>query len=380
MALACSAHSAFIYDRGGVNRVGQIGPLQRVKWTRQRDSITDGLVEALGVGKDCGELLSKVRSGRHELVIFRGNERCWEGPITWLEYQAGRVSIQAKDVFHYWNRTAMHAAYDNAHPRIVYATVRVERAARAELARKEALGYNLLTYLDVRSTDGNNAKTSRSTKKMQMLLWEDLDELAAKGGIDYVAVGRTQLVFDTNEVIGKMRTLTDDDFLGNLIVTEYGMELATRSIVTDGEGRWGAAGMGDDDYYGEIELLHTVYQQGDSAAINEVVTTAEMTSQAARNMSGRMPAPVVIRVPDNTTLAPETVGQIFPLLVPGVRIPVTSSQTLRRVQQEQKLDKVVFEETASGGETVKVTMSPAPGVTPWEEDGSTSADGEGEDQ
>jgi hypothetical protein len=193
--------------------------------------------------------------------------------------------------------------------------------------------------------------------------------MAAKGGIDYTAIGRRIVINDTHENIGEGRTLTEADFDGEIEIVSYGMEGATISAVTDGQGRAAVTG-GVDPYYGEIELLHTSYEEVESTENATQITLEEMTTQARRNMSGRYPTPVILRVPANTTLNPRTADELMDLLVPGVRFPVRTTKTYRKINQIQKLDRVVFEETAEG-ETISVTMSPAPGVTPWDEAGET---------
>ena len=83
-----------------------------------------------------------------------------------------------------------------------------------------------------------------------------------------------------------------------------------------------------------------------------------LTEQAARNISGRFPTPLIVRVPDNSSLSPEcAVG--FQQLVPGVWVPLRASGTCRIVTQWQKLDSVTVDVDDSG-EKVSVVLSPAP--------------------
>jgi hypothetical protein len=145
------------------------------------------------------------------------------------------------------------------------------------------------------------------------------------------------------------------------------MELATYSAVSDGLGHYGAFG-GTDPYYGQIELLHSAYGSGDDSAAQTAVSVKELTKQAERNMKGRYPTPVVLRVPQNSTLTPDAATRLMDYLVPGVRFPVRASNTYRQLEQIQKLDRIVFEETANG-ETINITLSPAPGKTPWDDEG-----------
>ena len=144
---------------------------------------------------------------------------------------------------------------------------------------------------------------------------------------------------------------------GDVIVTEYGLEGATRAYVTDGQGRWGASGLATPDpYYGEWEIVDTVYQEGDEI---EEVPIAEMESQARRNLSGRNPVPVVVRVPDGSRLNPNGALSMSDLVC-GARIPLVATLVARgEVEMMQKLDAVTVEESGEEGESITVTMSPA---------------------
>ena len=77
---------------------------------------------------------------------------------------------------------------------------------------------------------------------------------------------------------------------------------------------------------------------------------------AERSISDRFPPPVVVRVPDNTTLNPDAVVSIQQL-VPGVVLPLRSTGTLRTVVASQKLDSVSVSEE-DGKETITLVMSP----------------------
>jgi hypothetical protein len=372
MALGCEKHTVYIYDRGGITRIGVVELPTRVRWNRVRDDISNANVVVRNPGTECCELLSRVEPGRHEMVIYRAGVREWEGPITRMAFHTDYVEIEARDVMHYVYRTIARAAYNNAYPNIDYTTERMRDMLTAELARKEALSppINVLPYLAI-STHAETSKTSRSTQAYQLTVWEDIDSMAAKAGLDYSVVGRRIYANDVHDVVGRTQIMTEADFLGDVIITAYGLELATYSAVTDSEGHWGAFG-GVDSYYGEWELLHSSYGEAESAATDEAQTVVELTEQAKRNLAGRYPTPLVVRVPDSSALNPATTSILFEQLVPGVRIPLRATLTCRQITQEQKLDRVRVEED-SRGETVTVTLSPAPGVLPEEWTGSDSA-------
>ena len=298
---------------------------------------------------------------RHELVLYRGRERVWEGPITRLTYTSSALEINAKDVMHYPRGTAMEDAYDNAHPNTAYAIDRAKLILETEMARKEAAeqlsypdlpSYNILDHVVYHQTP-SDARTARVTPAMYRTVWEEIDDMAAKGGIDYTVLGRAIHIWDTSKPLGTTRVLTQADFYSELAASFYGMDLATRAIVTDGEGNWGEAG-GIDPYYGLVENLETAYDETEGA---DPPTSAEMASQAARNLVGRNPVPLVLRVPDNSGINPNGTLSMSDL-VPGTFMPIRMRILIRDFNQMQKLDKVSVVEDAKK-ETISVTLSPA---------------------
>lgn len=374
MAFETLSHHVEVSDRGGMAVFGAIERPSLVRWDRQRDAISEATIRVNHPTPKCLEVLERLRSGRHEIIVHRGDKREWEGPIVRIGYASSYVEVVARDVMHYAYRTIARQGYNNGYPKVAAVTDRMALMMTNEMARKEALdpAINVLPYLDIRTHSGT-ARTSRVTKAYQTTVWEDIDAMAARSGLDYAVIGRRIFANDVHDIIGRTQTMTQADFQGEIIVTEYGMELATYSAVTDGEGRWGAIG-GVDDYYGEWELLNTAYQEeetdGQSAAVQEI-PTSELRTQADRNVAGRYPAPVLVRVPDSSLLNPSTTALRFSDLIPGIRIPLRATLTARTVAQEQKLDFVRVEETEAG-ETVRVTLSPAPGTQPeaWESSGS----------
>lgn len=384
--LGAGKHQVFLYDRGGENRLGRLLGTTTVRWERQRDAISESTV-ILDPAQCRESALNALQRGigRYEIVIFRNGVRVWEGPITRVTWKSSSIEVTAHDICHYLSRTAMRNAYDNRYSaensRVAPVVTRMQVILAHELARKEALypPINVLPYLDTRVTDVT-AMTSRFTPPYFSSVWEEMDHMGAKNGLDYTVVGRRLLLNGVQDLIGRTPMLTDNDFLSDLIVTSYGMELATISAVTDGEGRWAAVG-DVDDFYGEVELIHTMYGEGvdfadpDNPTAEELdALAAELRSQAQRNLAGRYPIPTVVRVPDGTALNPNAPVPIE-LLVPGVRVPIRTTRLSITLQQEQKLDYVKVQETKAG-ETVTVKLSPVPGTTPWDDSTEMSSDEE----
>lgn len=372
MALSCSLHTAYVYDRGGLRVIGKFGPLTKIKWGRTRDDISVATATVAAPSAECREDLKLIASGRHELVVFRGDQRVWEGPITRITYRGAAMEIEAKDVMHYANRTIMRNEYDNRYPNNTTALARIQRIFRTELARKEALDppVNVIRHAQYLFADPakgeKDAGTAARTLKYEMTLFEHIDNYAQRGGIDYTVVGRSVLFFDVRKAIGKTPMVTASDFLEDPIITEYGMELATYVSHTDGKGHQGDAG-GTDPYYGEWEVLFQAYDEDAERDGDEPPSIAELRSQAQRTLSQSYRPPVVVRVPDNTSINPKGVLRIEDL-VPGVHIPMTAKLPGRTLSQVQKLDSMTVTESAAEGEKISVVLSPAPSSTYAEED------------
>lgn len=371
MTLGCSTNIAYITDRGGKVVLGLLEPTSLVRWGRIRDGISAATVTVASPSVACCAVLSKMRCGRHEMVIYRDGKRVWEGPLTRVSYHGTFVQVDAEDVMHYAFRTICHAGYNNNYPNTTPVTERMRTIMLAEMARKEALDppIDVLPYLQI-DTDVETAHTSRITLPYQTTVWEDVDALAAKSGLDYSVIGRRIFANGTHDIIGRTPVATEADFLGDVVVTEYGVDLVTYSAVTDGLGHWGAVGA-IHPYYGEWEILNTAFQETENVSATVTPTTAALRSQARRNSAGRLPPPLVVRVPDSSTVHPETSVFTMENLVPGIRVPLMATATCRTIRQEQKLDSMRVEETDSG-ETIAVTLSPAPGALPedWVESGS----------
>lgn len=365
--VGCTNHTALVYDRGGMTRLFQLEDVIKVQWQRVRDDISLADVTVSSPGPECLRLLNLIEPGRHELVIFRGTERVWEGPITLLVEEQGNtptVSIQARDVMHYAYRLIMRRRYSNAYPNIVTTVDRAYNILRTELNRRETEDppINVLPHLRVYQS-ADMARTSRVTQPYQATVYEDLDSLAAYSGLDYTVVGRRIVLFDRHHALGRTPVVTQNDFLGDVRISVYGMELATFAAVTGGNGMYGTA-ENHSDYYGQWEILDSAYdEEADSAA----PTQSELNSQAIRNLSGRIPTPVQIRVPENAQLNPNGV-LTMDHMVPGIQVPVRARLAIREVQQYQKLSKMQVNDDAAG-ERIQITLVPSTGNPAVDEGG-----------
>jgi hypothetical protein len=353
VALNCQNHTAYIYDRGGAHRLFQVSPLTVVSWERLRDDISQATVTIVNPGPDCQEQMRTAAPNRSELVIYRGDERVWEGPISHIAWHRDRIIVQAKDVMYYAYRTIMRAAYSNAYPNIE-TTIQRSINVLGELSRKEALDppINVLPHVTAFTT-ATDSQTSKSTIPYESTVFEDIDAMAWRAGLDYTTIGRRILLFDTHTIWYTTPTVTEEDFLSDIVVTQYGMEGATIAAVTSGTGVFATTG-GVDPYYGEWEILDSAYNEDGT----EAPTQAALLSQAERNLNGRNPVPLHVRVPDNSQLNPNGVLTMADL-VPGARIPLRATLLTLKVSQMQKLNRVVVTEDGDAGEKIAITLYPA---------------------
>jgi hypothetical protein len=118
----------------------------------------------------------------------------------------------------------------------------------------------------------------------------------------------------------------------------------------------GSAG-GPSDFYGV--WTHITTSQNEEGTQEQ--SQDELNSQASRNLIGRNPVPLEIRVPTGGGIKPSFDLTIADL-VPGVEVPVLATLNLRRVSQLQRIDKVTVTED-SEREEVGVTLVPYGDVT-----------------
>ena len=361
--LGCGTHRAFVYRRGGSERVGEIRNITRLDWGRFRDDISTARIEVSDWDIDCGNLLASLQTWAYEIVIFRDNgftvDRVWEGPITLLTYGRDKVTISAKDVMAYAYRRILRQGMSDRGTSVVLRGARVLQNAFAPDDP------NVLAYMRVLSR-ADDAKQYRSTPGYSRTAFEEVDDMASNAGLDYTTVGRSIILWGTKHRIGTLPEFKDGDLGATPIVSEYGMSMANRYVISDGNGIWGAAdrlnGQDADPVYGLVELLSSTWasdsdaETGTFTAEQIATAIASLSEMAERSISDRFPPPVVVRVPDNTTLNPDAVVSIQQL-VPGVVLPLRSTGTLRTVVASQKLDSVSVSEE-DGKETITLVMSP----------------------
>jgi hypothetical protein len=394
-------HQAMIYDRGGVRRLWQLVDVAEVEWNRELDGLSTAQITV--TGEACvaqADVLGRIEPRRHELVLFRNGDRVWEGPIVQVAWFRDRATLLAHDVLEYLKYTALSKAWpneDGGGPPLMLD--RTREILEYELTtpyvmsvgtgtathdvtvpRWESLDppANVLPHLEVRSGE---VLTRSVTEAFEMTVFEHVQNLA-RGGMDYTVIGRKILFWDRKDTIGRTRTLTDNDFYGEIEIFAAGSDhwsiehvVAQPSDVPaeyepepeaeEGEEEGpdlgtplavGNAG-GEDPFYGVwTHITTSENEEGTSEP-----TQNELNSQAGRGLVGRTPVPVEIRVPSGGGIRPSFDLTIADL-IPGAEAPVLATLNLRRISQMQRIESVTVTET-SESEEVGVKMVPYGDVT-----------------
>jgi hypothetical protein len=360
-------HTIYVYDRGGMTRVAQLLDASEIIWRRDRDGVSEADIRIEGSACSAqADILAAIEPMRSEIVIYRGDQRVWEGPVWRVGWHSTYVEINAHDVMQYVFGTALTKAWDNrmradydtnGDPIHVYTQPtevlnRIKNIMNYEMAVWEALSppINVMPHVVYHHVPGE-PKTTAYTKPFEMTVGEHIGNMAHYSGIDYCTIGRAIHFWDVDEHLGRTRMLTEADFFSEVIITAYGSDLTVRAYVISQDGAYGSASISS-PYYGPWTKILTSFNEEGTDAPSQ----AELDSQAQRALAGRHPVPIEVRVPDGSGIRlSESLG--INDLVPGVQIPVLATLNARRLSQMQKLDFLVVTENADG-ETVQVTLTP----------------------
>lgn len=362
-------HEAVIVDRGGGRKVTQLTRLGEVNWRRVLSNQSQASVKILG--NECrtqAERLAKIEPRRHELRLFRDSKVVWEGPITEVEYKADQVTVKAADVIEYLAGTPLSKYWPNAeNGGTDVMTTRIGQIIAHELTnpyvtrvgtvnrtfqRWEALSppANVLPHLDIRAS--STLKSSAFTLPFEMTVGEHLLALS-KVGLSFTAIGRSILIWDSNQQIGQVRALSAADFGGDpsLYVTSAGFTAVQHVVGAPEPGQApdelinvGSAGL-TDPYYGAWTNIETnAAEDGPDVDIEVALAT-----QAARLYDERKVLPIEIGMPSGSSLR---LGPYLTIdaLVPGVDVPVTATMYGREVSRMQRFSAITVKETAAGEE------------------------------
>lgn len=357
-------HTVLITDRGGKVRVMEVKDIAEVKWGRVTSSRSSASITITGSAcRRQAKRLAQVEPRRHEVVIYRGSDRVWEGPIRYIKTTRNTITITAYDVLDYPQGRALTKYWpgpEDGGPSQM--TKRVEDILRYELATAYtapgttdvipawegiAPPIGVLAHLDIRH---GPLLTTADTLPFGMTVLEHMTELA-RGGLDFTTVGRRIVVWDSSQPIGATRTLTEADIDGDPAIYADGDGLVTiQHVVTQPEANTppsSTENVGsharDIAYYGPWAKIHS---RADEIGDSENVQVA-LTTQAKNLSAGSVPVPVDIQIGSSATLRIEG-GLGINDLVAGIEIPVIAKLMGRDIQRTQRLQSLTVSETGDG--------------------------------
>jgi hypothetical protein len=344
----------FIYERGGVVPITELTPVESIRWERMRDDISTA--NCTIPTHECCEDLGNLRTILHELHIEREGVMVWEGPIVRLEYEHDVVRIYAEDVLWQAKRLVLESGYSQIYPNIGNVIDRMDWLLRSQCYARFGDPWKVVPHLHPIHHAGD-PRTSRSVNAYQYYVWEDFDKYAEDSGTDYCVVNRDIYYFDTH-LAWKVLPELDEAYISQFPrVVEYGNSAATRFFITNGEGQAGWA-VQPDLGYGYIDELQTNIQDGTPGALT-AEEIAEWSNTAFHGLSGRIPPPVSVIIPENTTLLPGAPWAMTDL-IPGAWFQITLDNLCRPITAWQRLHQITVTEAAPEGESVTFTAVSPP--------------------
>lgn len=369
-------HRAVITDRGGGTPIMELKDISEISWGRATSAVSSATVVVTGAScRRQSAKFPRIKAKRHELVIYRGGLRVWEGPIRTRKIGRNRFTLTAHDVLAYVQGRPISKYWpgpDGGGPKSM--TTRVQQILTYEMANSyvapgtspaatvpawESISpaANVLPFLEVHSGD---VQTTAEVLPFAMTVLEHIDDLA-RSGLDYTTVGRKIVVWDSAKALGQIRTLTEADIEGDPNLFSDGDELVTVQHVigqadedapntsTESVGSY----VRDMGYYGPWAKIHTRSEE-----ISETENVQVVLSTQARTLSaGKVPVPVELQIGSAASLRLDGSLTISDL-VAGVDVPVVAKLMGVEIQQTQKLLSLDVSETANG-ESIKATIGQA---------------------
>jgi hypothetical protein len=368
---SCGRHTAEIRSMGDVYLIGPAEPLMRVRYNRIKDDVSHAEIELPTY--ECCDLLSELRTVMHELHIFRDGVPVWQGPITRLEYDVDTVRVYAEDMLWVAKKHTVEEGYNHSHPDIgnvisdmhwqIIVQCFMKNGDPWRMTSGGPLGGDLHLFPIHHADLADDPREARVVFPYSMTTWEDFDKYAEDYGADYTVVNRDIYYWDIHLAWKIIPDLTEEFISDAPRIVEYGNQLITRAIVTNGKGYAGMVVAPDDVLaaYGYIDdLTSNVSESSIVDGPPSVEDVTEWAETARRKLDGAYPSPVAIVIPANTTLLPDS-PWTFDDLFPGAWFQITVDRLCRSVTEWQRLHEVVVEERAPNGETINFTAVSSPG-------------------
>lgn len=340
-------NEAWLYMKGGQVPIAPIEGPSSIEWNRVLNDVSDAAIDIpTGQHGECCSVYGKIGTWGHEVVIFRDDQRVWEGPLTNIKWRRGGVSLIAQDQLGRSKKTAVDQSIVHPEPGFFAVDEFWDDVGRTFAAQDP----NVLAHR-LRLGVSTGPKVTRDVKVYGGYYYDQLLELV-KGGAMFTVVGRRILMWPSTTTIGITATLLPASHMsGEVEIEEDGMELSAGAIASNDEGLYGVgAGSAVDAFYGLVETLIASSETG--------VTSLAATAGDWRK--GHYPAPLRVNLPADSVLSCEAPFGMEEL-IPGTLVPVKIEEGIcKSVLSTHQLTSVKVTQDASG-EKVSVTLDSASG-------------------
>jgi hypothetical protein len=361
--LGCGVNEAFLTWKCGTPRFCGVLDTTEITYSRHLNDISEAqvVIPLSGNADDtCCDCLGDVEPWCHELHIARDGVDVWLGPVTEVVYEFDKVTIRALDILG-WATVRVSEIILNYTTGAPGTTCTYNPQGPADWT---TIAHEVLTVAfaedDPCALDYITALPTGNVNSICFPPWIDtafdqLDSMAQMSVLNYTVVGRTTVLFGTDEPAAPIATLTDDHILGTVQLTKTGLLQANRWFVhydnddTDTPPGPGMAERVQRYCYGLIERIRA----------NIGLPYKENADQAAQDLLNATPnstAPRLLEVPDGSRLSPETPWPIS-AMIPGVRVDVAITRLCVDATQSFLLTGMGVRQTKDG-EEVTISLSP----------------------
>lgn len=341
--LGCGVHRVYIRERGGGDILGEID-YTSLSYSRRLDDMSDGTVTigADGLSNEaCCRALAGVQSWKHELEIYRDDDPvpAWVGPIVEIAWGRSQVSLQARDLFAWFERRVLPFGRE---------FVLTDLGTIFQQYVNDALSGDTSPNINVEVSPvgilGDRFNDPTEFRRAA----DELRELA-RSGVDFTMIGRTMQV-GGEEVPTSSVGILIDEYFTDVTLTEKGLETATEVIVVGAQDPdigvpiFGSAGGVELDL-GLIQAVHS-----ESSILDE--NSAAFAAQGRLLMLNPPPSYV-----EGTLSQDAPIG--FSDLIPGAHADLRLRLACKDVDDDFRLQGVGVNASAeSGQETVQLTFIP----------------------
>ena len=339
-------YSVQIRTRGGRQKILDLSSgIQSLDWSRSLDDVSDAGATITYNDRLRTEFarLAEVEPFAHELRIEREGLVVWEGPLTLVEEGANSIRLAGFDIASWLEvrRVVDEFNYEDSGKEAVALALETISSAMAQDDSAVMLPFVHAVY-------GTKKAYRKVIPDDDVFAIEELFDLAGEL-IDWTVVGRRLILMPDNYVLGRLRTLKKEHFVGDGHKIRRNATDYTSKRIKRGNGF--SAITGDiSERYGLVERVDR-----DQGALN--FEAAQEANEVY--LSRRTRVPTIIEMDQGARLdcnAPVLINQ----LVPGVEIPIDMGDSLMASKSSARLRsvRVNYDVSESGGdESVVISLA-----------------------